>query len=127
LFRLASSFKFINVDGMIHYVAKPISEDKLSIEERNQMFHEELINVMSIFNLTKNTSHVNYAEFELKNAWKYYFLGLNEENKKLALNIYKDIVDNSKNTSNNKELGIIIQKTLKKDSEMSRYYRSIFE
>lgn len=128
LFRVANSFKFINIDGIIHYVAESTAGHKLRNEKRNQIFHEEFINVMSIFNITKNSPDIKFAVFEFKNAWKLYFFGLNEDNKKFAMSIFGDIVNCTNISSKSREeLMSIVKNTLKNEKEMFKYYKNIFE
>ena len=128
IFRVASSFKFINKDGIIHYVAQSTTGHKMMNEQKNKIFHDEFINVMFIFNLTKDTEDAKFAAIEFKNAWQKYFFGLNEENKNFAMSMYNDILNNTYISSNIKEeLKIIVKGTLNKEKEIFRYYHNIFE
>lgn len=125
IFRIASSFKFINKDGIIHYVGQSTTGYKMIYEKINKIFHDEFINVMSVFNITKNTEDSIFAVVEFKNAWQKYSYGLNEENKNFALNLYNDII-NCKTISANikEELAIIVKKTLIREKELFRYYHN---
>ena len=128
LFRVASSFKFINKDGIIHYISQSSIGYNTIIERRNIVFHDELINVMNILNITKNSDDEKFALIELKNTWKLYFYGLNEENKKLAMNLYFDVVNCTHILSESKEeLAQIVKETLKKENELFRYYHKILD
>ena len=66
LFKVANSFKFIKEYGIVYYNT-PHSILNSSHKIRN--CHDELINIMSIFNLTKNSSNAIFAVFEFKNRW----------------------------------------------------------
>ena len=96
LFRVANSFKFIKKYGIIHINNyKSVSNDWKK-ENIIRIFHDELINIMSIYNITKNTKDVELAAFELKNYWNLYASSaLTQSNKILAKNIYYKLINNS--------------------------------
>ncbi len=80
LFKVASSFKYINVIGIIYNI-----NNKSSITHKNNLIkncHDELINLMSLYNLTKNTNKIEIVIFEIKKRWKTIISrGLNKDNK----------------------------------------------
>ena len=90
LFRVAKSFKYIKEYGIIYYsTPNSIFNSKNLI--RN--CHDELINILTMFNLTKNSNHAIFAAFELRYRWNRIINpGLNEENKKYAKLLIKNIV-----------------------------------
>ena len=92
-------------------------------EKNNKIFHDEFINVMNVFNITKNTEDSIFAVVEFKNAWQKYCYGLNEENKNFALSLYNDIIGCKTISANIKEeLAIIVKNTLIREKELFRYY-----
>ena len=93
LLRVANSFKFIKKDGIIHNVEKSTDLNEINNVKKNEIFYQEFVYVMSIFNLTKNTEEEIFIFTAFKNAWKFYFYGLNEDNKKFAMSIYNDIMN----------------------------------
>ena len=79
LFKVANSFKFIDSHGII-YIYNPLSI--LHSYNKKSIAHDELINLMNIYNYTKNTSDIKILLFEIKYRWKTIIRpGLNEENK----------------------------------------------
>ena len=127
LFRIANSFKFMNISGIIHYVSESMSASKLPHYKRNQIFHDEFINVMNVLNLTRNTEDENFVVVEFKNAWKMYSSNLNKDNKKLAMDLYKEIMNSTIIQPNKKEeLTQDVKNTLTKEKEISSYYNNIF-
>lgn len=128
LLRVAYSFKFIKKDGIIHFVAKSTTGHKFMNEKKNSMFQQEFLYVTIVYNITKNTEEAVFSAVEFKNAWSLYFFGLNEENKKLALSVYNNIVACTNISANlREELSIIVKNTLSKENEIFRYYHQIFE
>ena len=63
--------------------------------------HDELINIMSIFNITKNTYEINIVIYELRFRWDWIIIpGLNRQNKEYAQKLLNQII-NSKFISKN--------------------------
>ena len=91
LFRIANSFKFIEEYGLIYYYKNPSSStNRLNDIEK---CHDELINIMSLFNLTKNSGESEIVLYEINFRWKWIIRpGLNEENKRYARNIFHQIL-----------------------------------
>ena len=119
LFKTANSFKFINVKGIIHYVSESNNENILNDTKRDQIFHDEFINVMNVLNITKNSDNEKFILVEFKNAWKLYSSKLNKNNKKFAMDLYKDILF-CKNIldSEKQELSNLVKNTLIKENEL---------
>ena len=93
LFQLANSFKFIKVFGIIHNFHHE-SVGFSFLKNQARIFHDELFNVMSIYNITKNTENSVYAAYEFKRIWNFYSIkGLSDENRILAKNIFNKIIN----------------------------------
>ena len=84
LFKVANSFKYIQEYGIIYnYNSKSITHLNKYIKN----CHDELININSIYNYTKNTKESEIAAFEIIHRWYFIiFPGLNFDNFK-SLNI----------------------------------------
>ena len=91
LFKVASSFKYINVIGIIYNI-----NNKSSITHKKSLIkncHDELINLMSLYNLTKNTNKIEIVIFEIKKRWKTIIShGLNKNNKLYFKNLLGKIL-----------------------------------
>lgn len=91
LFKIANSFKFIEEYGII-YIYNPLSI--FHSYNKELITHDELINLMNIFNYTKNTPDINIVLYEIQYRWKNIIKpGLNEENKnniKILINLLLD-------------------------------------
>ena len=111
LLRVANSFKFIKKDGIIHNKLEKYTDgNKMNSVKKNEIFYQEFIYVMSVFNLTKNTEEEILSFTAFKDAWKFNFYGLNEDNKKFAMNIYNDIMNCTNIPLNIKEeLSILVK------------------
>ena len=82
LFRVANTFKFIKRYGIIHN-NNPKSI-QYSWNNAAKILHDELINVESIYKLTKNTSDSFLAQVEFHDKWGHSKNGLTPENKERA-------------------------------------------
>ena len=90
LFRVANSFKFIKEYGIIYY-STPYSI--LNSRKKIRNCHDELINIMNIYNFTKNSTDSEIAAFEFKDRWKTLILpGLNEANTKYARRLLRQML-----------------------------------
>ena len=91
LFQVANSFKYINEYGIIYYY------NKLSIYNsynKELILHDELINFMSIYNFTKNTSNLKILSYEIIFRWNSIILpGLNNEYKKQLKYLIKSLLN----------------------------------
>lgn len=127
LFRIANSFKFMNISGIIHYVSESMNSNKLSHFKRNQIFHDEFLNVISILNLTRNTKDEKFVVVEFKNAWKFYSSNLNKDNKKLSMDLFKEIMNSTIIQPDKKEeLAQDVKSTLTRENEIFSYYDNYF-
>ena len=79
LFHVAKSFKYINEYGIIYYY------NELSVYNsynKELIVHDELINLMSIYNFTKNSTLLKILSYEIIFRWNPIIKpGLNEEHK----------------------------------------------
>ena len=90
LFKVADSFKFIEEYGLIYYNISTSITNSLKNFER---CHDELINIMSIFNNTKSIFESKIVIYELITRWNStIYPGLNKKNKKYAQNLIKLIL-----------------------------------
>ena len=91
LFQIANSFKFILEYGIIYYYKNPSSiTNKLNYMEK---CHDELINIMSLFNLSKKSYEIDVVLYEIEFRWKWIIEpGLNEKNKKTLINLLTKIL-----------------------------------
>jgi len=101
LFQVAQSFKYINEYGIIYY-NNPYSI--YNSYNKELILHDELINLMSIYNFTKNSTFLNILSYEIIFRWEPVIKpGLNEKYKndiKFLINFLlksKYIEDNDKN------------------------------
>lgn len=91
LFKIANSFKFIEEYGFIYYNNPSSITNSLNNITK---CHDELINIMSIFNVTKNSYESQIVIYELNYRWNFTILpGLNDENKKYARNLMIQILN----------------------------------
>ena len=90
LFRISDSFKFIKEYGFIYYnISSSITNSIKSIER----CHDELINIMSIFNITKFSFDLKIVMYELNSRWNSTIIpGLNKKNKNYAKKLFKEIM-----------------------------------
>ena len=91
LFKTAHSFKFILEYGLIYYYKNPSSiTNKLHYVEK---CHDELINIMSLFNFSKKSYEIDVVLYEIDFRWKWLIEpGLNEKNKKFLINLLTQIL-----------------------------------
>lgn len=104
LFRIAQSFKYIEEYGILYF------NNSLSVcnsYKKELLANDELFNIMSIIDFTKNTSYLSIAAYEIRHRWNHIIKpGLNEENKKTLKYIInlllfsKNIKRNEKNKLN---------------------------
>ena len=85
LFKVANSFKFININGIIHMHNIKLKTDK------NQYIHDNIKYITSLFKITQNSKEVEIAIYELENSLSLLTNELNEDNKNLIWNLFKEI------------------------------------
>ena len=78
-------------------------------------------------NLTRNTKDEKLVVVEFKNAWKFYSSNLNKDNKKLAMNLFKEIMNSTIIQPDKKEeLAQDVKSTLTRENEIFSYYDNYF-
>ena len=85
LFKVANSFKFININGIIHMHNIKLKTDK------NQYIHDNIKYITSLFKITQNSKEVEIAIYEFENSLSLLTNELNEDNKNLIWNLFKEI------------------------------------
>ena len=93
LFRVASSFKFINIKGIIYNV-NPKSVG-YTWHNPAKILHDELINVKSIYKLTKNTNDSFLVAVQFHMIWGYSEKGLTSGNKEIAQKIVNEMLNDA--------------------------------
>ena len=92
LYKVANSFKYIKEYGIIY------NYNNNSITHSNSLFnncHDELINIISIYNFTKNSNEVDIAAFEVISRWNVIiFPGLNINNFKILTRLINKLLLN---------------------------------
>lgn len=89
LFKIANSFEFINEYGYLYY--NNTSSITNSIKN-NEKSHDELVTIMNLFNLTKDSVDVKYVVYELNTRWNLTIYNglkdiINKEYAKKLLNL----------------------------------------
>lgn len=111
LFKIANSFKFIEEYGFIYYNNPSSITNSLNNISK---CHDELINIMNIFNITQNSFESQIVIYELNYRWNFTILpGLNEENKKYARNMMIQILNNKYITeADKKKINLLLIDTI---------------
>ena len=90
LLKVANSFKFIEIYGFVYYY-NPSSITKSLKRYKN--CHDELVNIMFIYNFTKITNETEIAIYELVRRWNWIIKpGLYKENKYYLINMINQIL-----------------------------------
>ena len=92
LFKVAGSFKFVKIYGIIHnFNRHSITNSHRKIKN----CHDELINIMTIYNYTKNNKEVEIAVYEIIHRWKIIiYPGIkNKNNLNLLLNLINQMLN----------------------------------
>ena len=106
LFKIANSFKFIEEYGFIYYNNPSSITNSL---DNIAKCHDDLINIMSIFNITKSSNESQIVIYELNYRWNFTILpGLNEENKNYARNMIIQILNSKYITEIDKKKIILL-------------------
>lgn len=104
LFKTVNSFKYIDEFGLIYYENNPFSISN-SLKNISKCY-DELININSIFNITKNFYDINHVIYEITFRWEWIIIpGLNNQNKKFARELFNQII-NAKYISKNDTIKI---------------------
>ena len=115
-FKIAYSFKFIELYGIIYYYNPTSVCHSL---KKELIAHDELMNIISIYNYTKNTSYLEICAYELIYRWKKTIRpGLNEENKIYAKNLINSLINSNyiKKNDKNKIKKYLIEININKSS-----------
>ena len=92
LFKYAKSFKFIEEYGIV-YLYNPFS--LCNSYNKESITYDELINILSIYNFTKNSKNLNIVVYELNYRWKNIIKpGLNDNNKNFTKYIINLLLKN---------------------------------
>ena len=92
LFKYAKSFKFIEEYGIV-YLYNPFS--LCNSHNKESITYDELINILSIYNFTKNSKNLNIVVYELNYRWKDIIKpGLNDNNKNFTKYIINLLLKN---------------------------------
>ena len=75
-----------------------------------KILYDELINVISIYKLTKNTKDVFLSVVEFQRIWSYSNTGLSSKNKEIAKNIYNEMLNDPYISKERKQLLIDLVK-----------------
>ena len=119
LFKVANSFKFINLYG-IAYNYSPTSIMHVN-DTKIRNCHDELFNIMSIYNYTKNTSDIIIAAYEIVHRWKtIIFPGLNEDNKQYLNQLMEKLVKSPQMTEYYKRRLIFYWETIKNETNIPK-------
>ena len=102
IFRVANSFKYIKRYGIVHN--KNPKSVQYTWKNSVKILHDELINVVSIYKLTKNTTDAFLSVVQFQKIWGYSNNGLSSENKEIAKNIYNEMLNNSNIPEERKKL-----------------------
>ena len=104
VFITVNSFKYIDEFGLIYYENNPFSISN-SLKNISKCY-DELININSIFNITKNFYDINLVIYEITFRWGWIIIpGLNKQNKKFARELFYQII-NAKYISKNDTIKI---------------------
>jgi len=96
LFRVAFSFKFIQVYGIIHYSHINSVGHFWKKKNIDRICHDLLLNIYSIYNLNKNSKYIDIVVYELKRkkTFKYISSGLTKSNKVFLKFLFINIMKN---------------------------------
>ena len=93
LFRVANSFKYINIYGIIHYLNPSSVGNTWQKNNNNRISHDEIINIINIFAITKNSKDANIAAYELQRKFNLIIPGLTKTNIKYCKYIFYNIIN----------------------------------
>ena len=123
LFRVANSFKFIEVYGIVYYNTTNSIRNSKTKNKDYRNCHDELLNIMSIFNFTKNTSDVVFASFELEQRWKKLITpGLDEKNEKFLKKLVREMLNCKNLDKRNKRIVYYLWKNRNKTDIYKKLY-----
>ena len=122
LFKVAKSFKFIHEYGIIyHFNNNSITHLNTHIDN----CHDELINIISIYNYTKNSKEIEIAVFEIIFRWNHIlFPGMNTYNFNILINLLKKLLINNYVCYSNKLRLLYFYHNLTESKKFNLFYSS---
>ena len=99
LFQIAKSFKFIDIFGIFHYLHPASIGHSWQLKNFDKIIHDELMYIINIYNLTKLSSKIDIAAYEMYRLYDLILLNLTNTNKILAEKLYINLIS-SNYTSN---------------------------
>ena len=104
LFRVAKSFKFIDIYGIIHNW-NPNSICNSWIEKkRERILTDFLLFAITFYNLNKNTEEIQILVEDLKIRFEEYNLVLKGKKKQLLMELYYNLINNKNILSYEKKI-----------------------
>ena len=95
LFKVAYSFKFIDVYGII-YIENPLSIcHSWSNSKSKRIIHDFFMLSVIFFNLTKETDEIQIVVNELKKHFREFSIMLDKNHKILFKKLYNDLLENN--------------------------------
>ena len=104
LFRIANSFKKVNIFGIIYIDNISSVRNNLIKNNENKVVYDQLIYVANVYNLTKNSEDARIAAFLFAKKWGTIVRQLNEKNKLIAKNLYNNIMNCNHISKNRKNI-----------------------
>lgn len=92
LFKVANSFKFINIYGIIHFTNPFSVSSTWEITKMNRIINDEFIFLVNHFKLAKSEIDGKIALYELNQRLNYFSANLTLENKKNSNILFKKIL-----------------------------------
>ena len=106
IFQIAKSFKFIDVFGILHYINPLSVGQSWEIKCLEKVVHDEIMYIINIYNLTKLSSKIDIAAYEMYRLHHLIIRSLTEKNNNLAKNLYISLIS-SDYTSNSRKKKLI--------------------
>ena len=104
LFKVANSFKFIDVYGIIYIENSDSICHTWSITKQKRIIHDFLMLSIIFFKLSKNTNEVQVVVDEVKKHFIEFSSMLDNNHKKLFKNLYKDLITNKNIINSEKDV-----------------------
>ena len=93
LFKVAYSFKFIDLYGIIYIDNTDSVCHTWSITKSSRIIHDFFMLSVIFFNISKNTDEVQIVVEELKKHHKEFSMMLDDNHKKLLIKLYNDLLN----------------------------------
>jgi len=104
LFKIANSFKFIDIYGIIYVENQDSICHTWSITKQKRIIHDFFMLSIIFFKLSKHSKEVQIVVDEVKKHFNDFSSKLDENHKKLLINLYKDLISNENIIKSEKEL-----------------------